>query len=85
MIVSEFENRIFEIEEVRLIVRAPAGAEVEDYDFQRCAADGATVTEWLKQRVHPRVGEFEVTLIDGTGVSPHGRTKMMTLRQTYEH
>ena len=84
MNVAEFEQKIFEVEEVRLVVRAPAGTQIGDYDFQRCAASGTSVTEWLKQRVWPRVNGLEVVVVDGSGAYPHGRTRMSTLRDTYE-
>jgi hypothetical protein len=85
MNVIEFEQKIFEIEEVRLVVRAPSGTAIGSYDYQRCAAQGASVTEWLKQRVFPNVTGYDVIVVDGTGSVPHGRTRMSTLRESYEH
>jgi len=38
--VREFEQKIREKEEVTLVVRAPSNTMVEDYDFDRKAAEG---------------------------------------------
>ena len=84
MNVIEFEQRVFEIEEVRLVIRAPSTAEVEDFDFQRSAATGTSITEWIRQRIEPRIGDYTVVVVDGSGSIPHGRTRMSRLRESYE-
>ncbi len=84
MQVSEFERRVLEVEEVVIRVRLNSNVEIEDYDYQRRAADGTSVTEWLDQRVIPKVDGAEVSIIDGNFTRPHGRTRMRTLRDSYE-
>lgn len=84
--VREFEQKVREREEVTLVIRAPSGTLVEDYDFDRCAAAGASLSSWLETRVRPRVGDLEYDVVSPDYVvsTPHGRTKMGTLREKYE-
>lgn len=83
--VREFEDKVRAIEEVTIVIRAPAGTEVDDYDFQRCTAGSTTVKDWLDTRIKPRVGSLEVEIITADYIPsiPHGRMKMGTLRDQY--
>lgn len=84
MKVIEIEQKVFELEEVRIIIRSPASVDFPSgYDYQKKADKSASVTEWLATRVRPIVGDCEVVVIDGSGTIPHGRTKMATLRDSY--
>lgn len=83
MTVEEFERAVFELEDIRLVVRAPRSAHVGDYDYERRAAGNASVTEWLDQRIRPLVGTYDVAVLNGDGATPNGRTKLETLRATY--
>ena len=84
MNVSDFEKAVFELEDVRIVIRAPANTEVGDYNYQRAASGTASVSEWLATRIADLVGQFKAVVVDGTGVTPHGRTRMATLRGSYE-
>lgn len=85
MTVWELEQAIYDKEEVRVVIRAPWRTAVGDYEYQRAAAGSSTITEWLQQRVQPLLrGGEELVVVDGNGGLPHGRTKMSTLRATYE-
>jgi hypothetical protein len=79
----EIEQAVFDLEEVRIVIRAPATERLGDYPFARKAASNTSVTEWLQQRVMPILGDNAVVVIDGSGRIPHGRTKMETLRASY--
>ena len=82
--VAEFEAKVLEQEEIVLKVRAPAGTKVEDYDYSRKAAGNKSTTDWLEGRVKPCLDGNEVVVIDGDYSTPHGRTKLNTLRASYE-
>ena len=84
--VREFEQKIREKEEVTLVVRAPSNTMVEDYDFDRKAAEGTSLSDWLENRVKPRLGGHECDVVSPDYVvsTPHGRTKIGTLRSKYE-
>jgi hypothetical protein len=81
---AELEQAVFELEEVRIVVRATASADLGDYSYERKAAGSASISEWLEQRVKPCTDGFPVVVIDGSGALPHGRTKMSRLRASYE-
>lgn len=70
MRVEEFELDVFLMEGVKLVVRAPAEAEligVAAYGFQHPIDDDTPVEQWYKTRVAPllRESEFTVAIVDG--------------------
>ena len=84
MRVIEFEQAVLDIEEVVIRIRAPQAERVDEYDYERRAAGSTTVTNWLETRIVPRLKGHQVSIVDGNGQTPHGRTKLETLRSTYE-
>jgi hypothetical protein len=84
MQVWKFEKKVYEIEGVRIIVRANTDATVEEFDFERCASGNTTLADWLARRIYPYTGDYEVTVVSGSGaLDPHGKTHMSTLRDSY--
>lgn len=83
MTPSEIEQAVFDLEEVRIVIRASVREHLGDFDYDRKAAGNSSVTDWLDQRIRPLIGAFTVVVVDGTGALPHGRTKMETLRASY--
>ena len=86
MRVYEFEEKVWEIERVRIVIRANSNEKVDRvYDFVKAAPQGNTVTWFLNTRVKPRLANnMEVFTIDGSGNVPNGKTLLSTLRQTYK-
>jgi hypothetical protein len=82
--VKEFETKVLKLEEIVIRVRAPSGAKVEDYEYARKAAGSQSVSDWLEGRIKPLIGDYEVDVLDGNYATPHGRTKLETLRSSYE-
>ncbi|WP_323142361.1 hypothetical protein [Massilia phyllosphaerae] len=82
--VREFEQKVLEREEVVLIVRAAASETVYDYDYARKAAGTTSVSDWLEQRIKPCLEGKEFMIVSGDHSHPHGRTKLETLRNSYE-
>lgn len=82
--VAEFEAKVLEKEEIVIKVRAPAGTMVQDYDYSRKASGAQSTTDWLEVRIKPCIEGHEITIIDGDYSTPHGRTKLETLRNSYE-
>jgi hypothetical protein len=83
MKVQQFEQAVFDMDEVRIVIRAETGSDLKDYKFVRKASDNASVTEWLEQRIRPLIEDHEVVVIDGNGIQPHGRTRMEKVRASY--
>lgn len=84
--VREFEKKVREKEEVTIVVRAPASEMVGDYNFDRKTSGSTSITDWIDKRIKPRLGDFEFDVVspDYVVATPHGRTKMETLRSQYE-
>ncbi|WP_102400951.1 hypothetical protein [Haloimpatiens massiliensis] len=81
---SELERKIYELEEVRVVIRVDKNQEFKDYDYSRKTATNTSISEWLNTRVKPLLGtDVQVDVIDGTGNNPHGRTKIENVRNSY--
>ena len=82
--VLEFESKVFKLEDIILIVRAPTSAKVGDYTYKRMATGDSTVSDWLGTRVQPLIGEHScIILMGNSSVAPHGRLCIATLRDSY--
>lgn len=79
-----FEQQVSNLEEVSITVRAPGGDLVPEYPYSRKAAGNVSVKEWLETRVTPLIPKLDVTITNGYGENPHGRTKMDTVRNSYK-
>lgn len=83
MKVKDFEARILEIENIRLVIRANRSDEVGFIDWDEPSDGEWRKNDWLNRRIEPLVRGFEVSVIDGTGNIVHGSTRLRTLRQSY--
>lgn len=81
--VAEFEDKVWTLEGVRIVVRASQTDLVEDYDYSRKISASASITDWGNGRVRPLLGGLDFYVIDGSGTRPHGRTRMDTVRDSY--
>ena len=82
--VYEFEEEVWKLEGVRIVIRANSDEMVELYNFERAADQGRALTWFLNNRVQPCLADnMEVITIDGSGNIPNGNTRLSTLRQTY--
>lgn len=79
----EFEDAVLELEGVRIVLRCPTNQSFPDYNYDRMAANNATIGEWLDARILHRLGGVEVAVVDGLGASPVRRMKLSTLRNSY--
>ncbi len=82
--VAEFEAKVLAQEEIVIRIRANSGTKVSDYTYERKAAGSQSITDWLDGRIRPLLNGHEVVVIDGDYTTPHGRTKLETLRSSYE-
>jgi hypothetical protein len=83
MTPPEIEQAVYELEEIRIVIRAGVREPLGDFGYERKAAGNSSITEWLEQRIAPIVGGNAVVVVDGTGALPHGRTKLEKLRDSY--
>jgi hypothetical protein len=83
MKVVDFEQRVWELEHLRIVVRSDRQDEVEDYDYKNAANENWRTAEFVKNRVVGRVGGREVTVIQGDGKLAHGNVLLYALRKSY--
>lgn len=84
--VREFERKVRDVEEIPLVIHAPASKLVPDYHYTRQASATTSLTHWQNTRLKPLLGELEYSLINSDYVpaTPNGRSKMETIRSSYE-
>lgn len=80
---TELERQIFEIEEIRIVIRSKRGELFDEYPYKRKAATNTSITDWYITRLKPIIGEIDADVVDGTGVTPHGRSNIETVRNSY--
>ena len=85
MKVWEFEEAVWKKDTIRIVIRAAANSEVEDYEYQNAAQGNRNITWFLNTRVrsHSRVGDYEIVVIGGDGKQPFGGTYIQTVRDSY--
>lgn len=83
MRVKDFERRIFEVENIRLIIRANRTDAVGDINWSEPSDGNWSKNDWFFRRIAPLTQGFEVSVVDGMGNIVHGRTRLRTLRNTY--
>ena len=83
MQVSEFEKAVWDLEGIRIVVRASARDEVGDYDYRIAANARSTLATYIGNRVQQRIGNTEVVVIGGKGDIVDRRTHLENIRATY--
>ncbi len=81
--VGKFENRVWELERIRIVIRADCREEVGQYGFRYKATRKTTVAKFVEDRIMGSVGEFSVDVIDGSGCIPDGNAPVGTVRDSY--
>lgn len=81
--VREFEEAVWRVEGIRIVVRADPNDKVILYYYERAAPKNFTVQKWIDGRVDAKVGGREVVVIDGTGHIPPGHTHLETVWSSY--
>ncbi len=81
---TDLERQIFELEEIRVVIRAPRETKFDSYNYERKAAANSSISDWYNTRLKPILGsDFDAEIISGYGTSPHGRTKIENVRNSY--
>lgn len=83
MTVKQFEAAVWDVEGIRVVVRALGGTTVGDYNYANAASAASSISDWLKTRVTPKLATHEVVVINGDGLPPHGRTSLDKVRKSY--
>lgn len=81
---AELERQIFELEEIRVVIRGQKSEQkYEFYNYARKASNNTSVSDWYSTRLKPIIRTDDATIIDGSGNIPHGRTNIETVRNSY--
>jgi len=83
MTIKEFEETVWHLEGIRLVVRETVDVQVDDYDYQNAANRSWSIAEWLRNRVEPRLLVRVIAVLVVQGEQPHRRTRLDTLRGSY--
>ncbi len=83
MKLAAFEQQVWEVEGIRIVVRADENDELKDYGYKRAAPETWSTREFLENRIEPLVGDRKVVVIRGDGQKSHGAVKLRNLRASY--
>jgi hypothetical protein len=83
MKLADFEQQVWDVENIRIVVRADENDEVRDYNYKKSATETWTTKEFLNNRIGPRVGSKKVVVIRGDGKKTRGGVKLHNLRASY--
>lgn len=81
--VADFEDAVWEIEGIRVVVRDWSGGRIRGYGYERAARESWRVSEFLDKRIGPVADSREVVVVDGGGLRPHGLTLLRNVRASY--
>ncbi|MCL2194621.1 MAG: hypothetical protein FWB76_01575 [Oscillospiraceae bacterium] len=82
--VTEFEEKVFKTEGVRIVIRATENEKVSDYPYKQKEAERNSVAEWFTRRLKPKLGELQVEVVNGKGDCVPWQTHMGTVRASYK-
>ena len=80
----EFEQQVWAIEGIRIVLRTDKDTDVKDYGKKNAADEGLRITELIEKRIAPCIGAIQVSVIQGDGKEPHGRVSLRTIRNGYK-
>lgn len=81
---AELSKQIKEVEGIDVSISAPLNAVFDPYPYVRAAWGSMNVTELKEKRLKPAARGYNVEVFDGQGRIAHGKTKVDTLRGTYQ-
>jgi len=82
--VLELENKVYELDEIRIVIRCNKNEKVKDFKYNRKCDKDVNISDYIINRIKPLLSNnIDVTVIDGNGCIPHTRTKIETIRNSY--
>ena len=79
----DFEEAVWNLEGIRIVVRVPYAEAVKDYDYEKAAKGNQSLSAFIGLRIRPYVGDQQVMAINGSGQVVHGGTHLETIRRSY--
>lgn len=83
MKTRDFEDKVWEVEGVRIVLHAGNNVEVQSYDYKKAADETWRITELGEKRICKHLAGITYSVIQGDGEEPHGRVILRTVRSGY--
>jgi hypothetical protein len=88
MTVKEFEQEVWKVDRIRLVIRDNCDTEVQYNHFQYnhlrlSVNDNNKVSDYLNDTILPLIGKREVIILMGNGEQPHENTLIRSVRNSY--
>lgn len=84
MKAREFEDKVWEIEGIRIVLHAKNDVIVKDYDYKKAADETWRITELGEKRIDKCLDGTTYSVIQGDGEEPHGRVILRTIKNAYK-
>lgn len=84
MKVWEFEDAVWKVEGIRVLVRAHVDTTVKPYPYKRAADSGWRLSELAGNRIEPCLAPHDFQFVDGDGAIPHRGSRLPTIRDSYK-
>lgn len=82
--IGELERQIFDLEEVKIVIRGNRNELVNPYPYERKTPSTTSISSWVETRLKPVIGNLGFEIIQGDGTSPHGRKNIENVRNSYK-
>jgi hypothetical protein len=89
--VKTVEKRIWDVEGFAVAILHLHGSDVRSdkeglpmYKYEKAAKNDMTVADWKEIRFKPNYPGFDVAVLNGSGETVHGGTKLWTVRDSYD-
>lgn len=79
----ELEDKIWAVEGIRVAIDAPRDAQFSDYKYKNAVAENTSVTKFIAGRLEPVLNGATLSIYQGDGEEPHGRTAVKKVRASY--
>lgn len=83
MKARDFEDKVWEVEGIRIVLHAKHEAEVKDYTYKKAGDESWRITELGEKRIEKCLDGITYSVIQGDGEEPHGRVILRTIRSGY--
>jgi hypothetical protein len=84
MRIKELEEKVWDQDRIRIVIRNSSTANVKAYMHRNAAQENWSVSKFIQSRIQNLLGdETEIVVLSGDGKQPHGRTLLKTIRESY--
>lgn len=83
MKARDFEDKVWEVEGVRIVLHTSNETELSGYEYKKAADASWRITELGEKRINRHLDGITYSVIQGDGEEPHGRVILRTIRNGY--